>query len=62
MTPPQLAGLIGFLFVAAWAALDFGDAVLCLIGAAVFYVAVAIYQGELDVGALQQRVQNRPRR
>jgi hypothetical protein len=47
--------VIGFLFVAAWAALDFGDAVLCLIGAAVFYFAVAFYTGEVDLADIQQR-------
>jgi hypothetical protein len=55
MTPPYFAALIGFLFVAAWAALGFGDAILCLIGAAVFYLATAFYRGELDLDALQQR-------
>jgi hypothetical protein len=55
MTPPYFAALIGFLFVAAWAALGFGDAVLCLIGAAVFYAVTAFYRGELDLAALQQR-------
>jgi hypothetical protein len=55
MTPPYFAALIGFLFVAAWAALGFGDAVLCLLGAAVFYAVTAFYRGELDLEALQQR-------
>ena len=55
MTPKQLAGLIGFLFVAAWAALGFGDAILCLIGAAVFYGVTAFYRGELNLDDLQQR-------
>ncbi len=55
MNPQQLSALLGFLFVAAWAALSFGDAVLCLIGAAVFYLATAMYRGELDLDALQQR-------
>lgn len=55
MTPQQLAALFGFLFVAAWAALSFGDAVLCLIGAGVFYLATAVYRGELDLNELQQR-------
>ncbi len=55
MKPQQLAALLGFLFVAAWAALDFGDAVLCLIGAAVFYVITAVLRGELDLAELQQR-------
>ncbi len=55
MTPQQLAALFGFLFVAAWAALGFGDAVLCLIGAGVFYLATGVYRGELDLNELQQR-------
>ena len=55
MTPPFFAALIGFLFVAAWAALGFGDAILCLLGAAVFYAVTAFYRGELDLAALQQR-------
>ena len=55
MNPQQLAALLGFLFVAAWAALGFGDAVLCLVGAAVFYAAIAFYRGELDLTELQQR-------
>jgi hypothetical protein len=55
MNPQQLAALLGFLFVAAWAALGFGDAVLCLVGAAVFYLATAFYRGELDLAEVQQR-------
>ena len=55
MNPQQLAALLGFLFVAAWAALGFGDAVLCLVGAAAFYAATAFYRGELDLADLQQR-------
>ncbi len=56
MTPQQFAGLLGFLFVAAWAALSFGDALLCLIGAGIFYAASAVYRGELDIGDLQQHI------
>jgi hypothetical protein len=55
MKSQQLAGLLGFLFVAAWIAFGFGDAILCLIGAVVFYVATAVYHGELDLSELQQR-------
>lgn len=55
MNPQQLAGLLGFLFVAAWAGLGFGDALLCLIGAAVFYLVTAFYRGELDLTDLAQR-------
>ena len=55
MNSSQLAALLGFLFVAAWAALGFGDAVLCLLGAGVFAAASAFYHGELDLATLQQR-------
>jgi hypothetical protein len=55
MNSQQLAALLGFLFVAAWARLGFGDAILCLTGAAIFYLAVALYRGELDLAAWQQR-------
>jgi hypothetical protein len=55
MSPKQLAGLLGFLFVAAWIAFGFGDAILCLLGAGVFYIATALYFGELDLAELQQR-------
>lgn len=55
MTSQQFAALLGFLFVAVWAGLGFGDAVLCLIGAAVFLLGNAFYRGELDLAALQER-------
>ncbi len=55
MNTQQFAALLGFLFVAAWAALGFGDAILCLIGAAIFYLAAAAYRGELDLEELGQR-------
>ncbi len=61
MNPQQLAALLGFLFVAAWAALGFGDAVLCLIGAGVFYLSTAFYRGELDLVELQQRLPQQQR-
>jgi hypothetical protein len=54
MNPKYFAALLGFLFVAAWSALGFGDAILCLIGAAAFYLVTAFYRGELDLSALQQ--------
>lgn len=59
MKPAQLAALIGFLFVAAWVTLGFGDALLCLVGAAVFYAATAFYHGELDLSNLQQQSRSR---
>ena len=52
MNSQQFAALLGFLFVAAWAALSFGDAILCLIGAAVFMLGNAFYRGELDVAEI----------
>ena len=62
MKQSQFAALLGFLFVAAWAALSFGDALLCLIGAVVFYAVAAFRAGELDLAELQQRAQQRPGR
>lgn len=56
MRPAQFAALLGFLFVVVWVAGDLGDAILCLIGAAVFSLAAAAYRGELDLTELQQRV------
>jgi hypothetical protein len=53
----QYLGLLGFLFVAAWIGFNFGYAVLCLIGAAAFYAAGAVLQGELDLGDVQSRIQ-----
>lgn len=60
MTTNQFAALLGFLWVAAWIAFGFGDALLCLLGAGAFYAAMAFYRGELDLGELQDRIgQNR---
>lgn len=57
ITIKHYLGLVGFLFVAAWIAFDdFGDAVLCLVGAAVFYLIGEIVQGELDLGEMQARI------
>jgi len=50
-------GLLGFLFVAAWIALDFGDAILCLVGAIVFYAVGSVLEGEVDLGEMQARMQ-----
>lgn len=57
MNLKQLLALFGFLFVAAWIAFSFGDAILCLIGAAVFYAVGALLQGEIDLGKIQSRIQ-----
>ncbi len=57
MNPKHLAALLGFAFVAAWVAFGFGNALLCLLGAAVFYAATALAQGEIDLVRLQDRIQ-----
>lgn len=51
----QFAALLGFAFVAAWIAFGFGNAILCLLGAGVFYAIAAVAQGELDLGEMQNR-------
>jgi hypothetical protein len=56
ITRNQFAALMGFAFVAAWIGFNFGYAVLCLVGAAVFYGVVAFVEGELDLGELQARL------
>jgi hypothetical protein len=53
----QFLGLLGFLFVAAWIAFNFGYAILCLVGAGVFYAIGAVLQGELDLRDVQSRIQ-----
>jgi hypothetical protein len=52
----QFAALLGFAFVVAWIAFGFGDAILCLLGAGVFYAVAAVAQGELDLGEVQSRL------
>jgi hypothetical protein len=60
MNTRQLAALLGFAFVAAWIALSFGYALLCLAGAGIFYALAAVLQGEIDLGELQSRVTQQP--
>ena len=57
ITLKHYLGLLGFLFVAAWLTFNFGYAVLCLVGAAVFYAIGAFLQGEFDVSDIQSRMQ-----
>lgn len=57
MNLKQFLGLLGFLFVAAWIVFNFGYAILCLLGAGVFYAIGAVLQGELDLGDVQSRIQ-----
>jgi hypothetical protein len=56
MTTRHVAALVGFAFVAAWIALSFGYALLCLLGAAIFYALAAVAEGDVDLGELQARV------
>jgi hypothetical protein len=60
ITLKHYLGLMGFLFVAAWIAFDFGRAVLCLVGAVVFYLIGEVVQGELDLGEMQARIRRPP--
>lgn len=60
MNPRHFAALLGFAFVAAWIALSFGYAVLCLLGAGAFYAVAAVLEGDVDLGELQSRVTQRP--
>jgi hypothetical protein len=50
-------GLLGFLFVAAWIVFNFGYAILCLVGAGLFYALGAVLVGELSLGDVQERIQ-----
>jgi hypothetical protein len=56
MTTRQFAALIGFAFVAVWIASNVGYALLCVIGAGVFYAFAAVVEGDIDLGELQARV------
>jgi hypothetical protein len=57
MNLKQFLALLGFLFVAAWIAFNFGDAILCLVGAALFYAFGAVLEGEINLGEMQSRIQ-----
>lgn len=54
-----LAAAFGFAFVAAWIGFSFGQALLCLLGAAVAWLIVNVVEGKIDLGELQARVSNR---
>ena len=57
MNLKQFLALLGFLFVAAWIAFNFGDAILCLVSAALFYAFGAVLEGEINLGEMQSRIQ-----
>ena len=52
----SFAAGVGFAFVAAWIAFGLGDAVLCLVGAAVFWTVAGVLGGSVDLGELQGRI------
>lgn len=60
MTDRRLfAAALGFAFVAAWIGFSFGDALLCLLGAAAFFASAAVLDGSIDLGELQTRLSDR---
>lgn len=60
MTDRRLfAAALGFAFVAAWIGFNFGYALLCLLGAAVFYALAGVLEGTLDLGEIQERFSGR---
>lgn len=56
ITRKYLAAVLGFAFVAAWIGFGFGDAILCLLGAAIFYATASFLEGDLDLADLQGRL------
>lgn len=60
MNQKQMLAALGFAFTAAWIGFNFGYALLCLVGAAVFYAAGSFAQGELDVAEMQDRLRGGP--
>ncbi len=59
IAPKQFYALLGFLFAAAWAEIGFGNAILCLLSAALFYVIAGVLQGDIDLGEFQSRAAGR---
>ncbi len=59
MTTTQFAAVLGFAFVAAWIVLGFGRAILCLVGAAAFYVGALFLRGDLQLADVQSRLGQR---
>jgi hypothetical protein len=59
MDRKQFGALLGFLFVAAWIGFNFGYALLCLVGAALFYLAASYLEGDVDLVELQSRLSPR---
>jgi hypothetical protein len=58
MTGRQFAAALGFAFVALWITLSFGWALLCLAGAAAFYLVALVLERAL-VGITLQELASR---
>ena len=58
MTGRQFAAALGFAFVAVWITLSFGWALLCLAGAAAFYLVALVLERAL-VGITLQELASR---
>ena len=58
MTGRQFAAALGFAFVAVWITLSFGWALLCLAGAAAFYLLALVLERAL-VGITLQELASR---
>ncbi|MCP9489830.1 MAG: hypothetical protein MSC31_08125 [Solirubrobacteraceae bacterium MAG38_C4-C5] len=56
MSTKHAAAALGFAVVAAWIALGFGSAVLCLLGAAAGWAVAALATGELEPDELRARL------
>ncbi|MEZ5101624.1 MAG: hypothetical protein R3C15_17855 [Thermoleophilia bacterium] len=56
MSIRHLAAIVGFAFVAIWIFDDFGSAILCLVGAVVFYALVALLERQPDLAAMRDRL------
>ena len=57
-TRKYFAAILGFAFVAAWIGIGFGNAVLCLVGAATFYAIIAFLEGDFDLADIQGRLRS----
>jgi hypothetical protein len=58
ITRKYFAAILGFAFVAAWIGVGFGNAVLCLLGAGIFYAIVSFLEGDLDLADFQGRLRS----
>ena len=58
ITRKYFAAILGFAFVAAWIGVGFGNAVLCLVGAGIFYAIASFLEGDLDLADLQGRLRS----